>query len=86
MQEIKIWCNCFYTIFSVTSQNSYVSAQSTKPVTVETDSLNVRSGPGLTYDVIGSLKKGERVRYHFNFRGMAQVTVWRDNRDGLLLG
>lgn len=33
----------------------------TEAVVVETSSLNVRSGPGLTYAVTGSLKKGERV-------------------------
>lgn len=41
-----------------TSSTTYANNQT---VTVDTKSLHIRSGPGLTYTVIGSLKKGNQV-------------------------
>lgn len=61
MKRLKIFSIVFLLFFSFTSQNLFVSAQSTNQAKIATDSLNVRSGPGLSYDVVDSLKKGEQV-------------------------
>ncbi len=47
-------------IFTIieTAPHTYAKGEET---VVDTPSLHVRSGPGLTYSVIGSLKKGDRV-------------------------
>lgn len=40
------------------SQATPTTYANTDSVVVDTASLHIRSGPGLTYDVTGSLKKG----------------------------
>lgn len=41
---------------------SYISAHTTNTVTVNVDTLNVRQGPGLKYEVITQVNKGESFR------------------------
>lgn len=61
MRRLKIFSIGFLLLFSLTSQDLFVSAQSKNMTKIATDSLNVRSGPGLSYDVVDSLKRGEQV-------------------------
>lgn len=61
MRRIKIFSIVFLLLLSFTSQDLFVSAQTSNQAKIATDSLNVRSGPGLSYDVVGSLKRGEVV-------------------------
>ncbi|MHA6260305.1 SH3 domain-containing protein [Sporosarcina sp. CAU 1771] len=60
MQKLTTWAIVLILIFSTVSitTTSFANNQS---VTVDAKTLNVRSGPGLTYAVIGSLKRGERI-------------------------
>ncbi|WP_269051927.1 N-acetylmuramoyl-L-alanine amidase [Sporosarcina sp. G11-34] len=50
-----------FTLLLTMLLNAPVADAKKQSVAIDSKSLNVRSGPGLTYDVIGSLKKGERV-------------------------
>jgi uncharacterized protein YraI len=49
-----------------------------KPVTVSIATLNVRSGPGLNYQVVGTLKRGQviRVRREVNTWGEIGRDQW----------
>jgi len=44
-------------------------------VIVDAPSLHIRSGPGLTYDVIGSLKKGDRVKIHSSSGDWYEISI-----------
>lgn len=62
MRRLKVFSMVFLLLFSLTSQDVFVSAQSSNMTNIATDSVNVRSGPGLSYDVVDSLKRGEQVK------------------------
>lgn len=53
------WILAFILFFSFVYELPPISAKG-EMVTINTNSLNVRSGPGLTYTVTGSLKSGTR--------------------------
>lgn len=48
-------------------------------VIVDAPSLHIRSGPGLTYDVIGSLKKGDRVKIHSSSDDWYEISIGNGN-------
>ena len=48
-------------------------------VIVDAPSLHIRSGPGLTYDVIGSLKKGDRVKVHSASDDWYEISIGNGN-------
>ncbi|MER2088581.1 MAG: N-acetylmuramoyl-L-alanine amidase [Sporosarcina sp.] len=54
------WMIAFIFLFSAFHDNQTVYADS-ESIVVDAKSLHVRSGPGLTYPITSSLKKGERV-------------------------
>ncbi|MBD7983065.1 N-acetylmuramoyl-L-alanine amidase [Sporosarcina sp. Sa2YVA2] len=54
------WFLAFILLFSIIIDLPAVSANG-ETVTINTNSLNIRSGPGLTFPVTGSLKMGARV-------------------------
>ena len=58
--KMSKWILTVILLFSLFYEIPSASAE-TKTVIVDTKSLQVRSGPGLTYSVIGSLKKGESI-------------------------
>lgn len=55
------WAIIFTLTFTLVV-NVQVHNAVAKTANVGVESLNIRSGPGLTYDVIGSLKKGEPIK------------------------
>jgi uncharacterized protein YgiM (DUF1202 family) len=46
---------------STTTTNNTTTVNYTRYVATQSDNLNVRSGPGTTYSIVGSLSKGEKV-------------------------
>lgn len=58
------------------SQATPTTYANTDSVVVDTASLHIRSGPGLTYDVTGSLKKGSQVEV------LSTSGDWLEIRDG----
>lgn len=60
MRKIKIFSVLILLLLSLTSQNMLVYAESSE-TKIATDSINVRSGPGLSYDVIDKLKQNDRI-------------------------
>lgn len=60
MKRIKIYSAIILLLFTLTSGDYSVSAESNQTKII-TDSLNVRSGPGLSYEVIDALKRDEQV-------------------------
>lgn len=60
MSKVKIWTIVAVLTLAIFYNQSVIIANSGTAV-VNTASLNVRSGPGLTYPVIGSMKRGESV-------------------------
>lgn len=61
MKRIKIFSIILFLLLSYNSQGLFAFAQSTNQTEIATDSINVRSGPGLSFGVIDSLKRGEQV-------------------------
>lgn len=55
------------------SSSSSSSSESTKTVYITASSLNVRSGPGTSYDVVGSLKKGASVKTYGTKNGWYKI-------------
>ncbi|MBE1554612.1 N-acetylmuramoyl-L-alanine amidase [Sporosarcina limicola] len=60
MSKVSKWILAFILLFS-TFHYIPTTYANTESVKVDTNSLNIRSGPGLTYAVTGSLKKGTQV-------------------------
>ena len=60
MSKISKWIIAFILLFSVFHDIPKTYAN-TGSIIVDAKSLHIRSGPGLTHSVTGSLKKGERV-------------------------
>ncbi len=46
-----------------------------KPMVINTPSLNVRSGPGLNYNIVGSVKKGEIVNVIREVNGWGEINT-----------
>ena len=51
---------CIHTYYSAYFHDIPTTYANTESVIVDTTSLHIRSGPGLTYAVTGSLKKGDQ--------------------------
>lgn len=60
MRELKIFSVLILLLLTFTSQNHLVFAESGE-AKIAIGSINVRSGPGLSYDVIDQLKQNDRV-------------------------
>ena len=60
LSKMSKWMIAFILLLSVFHDIPTTYAN-TESVIVDTKSLHIRSGPGLTYSVTGSLKKGEQV-------------------------
>ncbi|MCG7345043.1 N-acetylmuramoyl-L-alanine amidase [Sporosarcina sp. ACRSL] len=59
MSKFSKWILAIILLASIVFEMPIISAKG-ETVIINTKSLNVRSGPGLTYPVTGSMKKGER--------------------------
>lgn len=59
MSKVYKWILAFILFISIISDMPTISAKG-ETITINTKSLNVRSGPGLTYPVTGSLKMGDQ--------------------------
>ncbi|WP_432358448.1 N-acetylmuramoyl-L-alanine amidase [Sporosarcina sp. UB5] len=59
MSKFSKWILAIILFASIVYEMPIISAKG-ETIIINTKSLNVRSGPGLTYPVIGSMKKGER--------------------------
>ncbi|MGN7388477.1 N-acetylmuramoyl-L-alanine amidase [Sporosarcina sp. SAFN-015] len=59
MSKFSKWILAIILFASIVCEMPTISAQG-ETVIINTKSLNVRSGPGLTYPVTGSMKRGER--------------------------
>ena len=75
MSKLSKWTIIGILLLSLfhTMPTTYANADS---VIVDTASLHIRSGPGLTYDVTGSLKKGTQVE------GLSTSGDWIEIQDG----
>ncbi|WHT47567.1 SH3 domain-containing protein [Sporosarcina thermotolerans] len=60
MSKLCKWILAFILIIAVNYDFPTISAKG-ETVIINTKSLNVRSGPGLTYSVTASMKLGDRV-------------------------
>lgn len=75
MSKLNKWILAIILLTSINYEVPTISAKG-ETVIINTKSLNVRSGPGLTYPVTGSMKKGERAEV------MATSGDWHEIRFG----
>ncbi|WP_318615149.1 N-acetylmuramoyl-L-alanine amidase [Sporosarcina sp. YIM B06819] len=75
MSKVSKWIIVGILLFT-TFHSTPTTYANTQSVVVDTASLHIRSGPGLTYDVTGSLKKGTQVVV------LSTSGDWLEIRDG----
>jgi uncharacterized protein YgiM (DUF1202 family) len=60
--EGKLWGRCEKGWFRITGYAKLeTEEQSNTTMTVNTNKLNIRKGPGTGYDIVGSLTQGQRI-------------------------
>ena len=74
MQKATKWTIVFILFFTMIFITPIAEAE-TQSVIVNPKLINIRSGPGLTYAVIGSLKKGDRVNILATSDDWLQINV-----------
>ncbi|WP_244150670.1 SH3 domain-containing protein [Exiguobacterium profundum] len=60
---LSLFCAVLLTVGIFTPTGTPAEAATTYYVKVTTNSLNVRSGPGTTYAIVGSAKLGQSFKY-----------------------
>ncbi|WP_215144848.1 peptidoglycan DD-metalloendopeptidase family protein [Exiguobacterium qingdaonense] len=77
---IALFCSVLFTIGIFTPTGTSVEAATTYNVKVTTNSLNVRSGPGTTYKIVGSAKLGQSFKYLGVSGGWTKITFNGNSR------